>query len=150
MEIKIPEIELSLKFKNKVKANELFQIKSSADCYKLCKQIFNSDMILYREEFILICLNNSNRVVGYTKISSGGYNSTVVDIRFIMSIALNCAASSIIIAHNHPSGEIKESNQDLAITKQIMQAGEIMNIKLLDHLIITDSEYNSLSDGGKM
>lgn len=144
----IPEITISVKFDKKVKKSELFKIKSSEDAYTVFKEVFNADTIDWREEFIILCLNNSNKVVGFYKISSGGMTSTIVDVRMIFTTALNCLATSIIIAHNHPSGKLVPSEQDKEITRKIKESGKILDILVLDHLIITDENYFSFADEG--
>jgi DNA repair protein RadC len=144
----IPEIVISVSFDKKLKKSELIKITSSNDAYQVFKQVFNSDTFDWCEEFIILCLNNSNKVVGFYKISSGGMTGTVVDVRMVFTVALNCLATSIIIAHNHPSGKLQPSEQDKTITKKIKEAGKILDITLLDHLIITDENYFSFADDG--
>lgn len=144
----IPEIKISVSFDKNVKKSELFKITSSRTAYELFKQTFNADTFNWHEEAILLCLNNSNKVVGFYKISSGGITGTVIDVRMIFTIALNSLATSIMLAHNHPSGTLVASQSDIDITKKLKSAGEVMDIKLLDHLIITDEDYFSFSDNG--
>lgn len=146
----IPEIKISVSFDKTKKKSELFKIKSSRDAYEVFKAIFNADTLHWKEEFIMICLNNSNAVTGYYKVSSGGMTGTVVDVRMIYATALNCLATSIIIAHNHPSGTLKPSEADKIITKKLMKAGEYMDIKLLDHIILTDDGFYSFGDNGEL
>ena len=111
---------------------EKVQITSSRDGY-LVLLPFLSD--LQTEEFWAIYLNQNNRVVGKSKLSSGGINQSVVDVRILFKTALEHLATGIIVAHNHPSGNLKPSSEDLKITRQISEAGKILNIQLLDHLI---------------
>lgn len=146
--MEIPEIKISVSFDKKLKRSELYKITSSKNCADLFRQVFNADTFDWCEEFIVLCLNNSNRVLGFYKLSSGGITGTVVDVRMIYTIALNCCATSIIIAHNHPSGKLKASDADVSITRKIKQAGEVMDIKLLDHIILTDEGYLSFTDEG--
>ena len=100
------------------------------------------------EEFKVIFLNQANKVLGIYPLSKGGINQCTVDIRHIFSIALKVNASAIIVAHNHPSGNLNPSREDLRITSQIASAGKILNIKLLDHLIITEADYFSIEESG--
>jgi DNA repair protein RadC len=94
-------------------------------------------------------MNRANRVIGINKLSFGGITGTVADIRLILGIALKTASTGIILSHNHPSGNLKPSFQDEQLTQKIKQAAELMDIKLLDHLIIgTNNEYISMADDG--
>ena len=99
---------------------------------------------------MIMYLNRANRVLGIYPMSSGGITGTVVDIRLILSIALTTATTSIILAHNHPSGNMKTSKTDLELTNRIKEGAKLMDIKLLDHLIISpvDREYFSFADNG--
>jgi DNA repair protein RadC len=144
----IPEIKIKVSFDKTVKKSELFKITSSRSAYDLFLKVFNADTFHWNEEFLMLCLNNSNKVVGFYKISSGGLTGTIVDVRMVFTTALNCLATSIIIAHNHPSGTLQPSEADKAITKKLKSAGELMDIKILDHLIITDENYFSFVDEG--
>ncbi|MGZ5262666.1 MAG: RadC family protein, partial [Kaistella sp.] len=110
------------------------QISESKDIYKVL-QPYLSD--LRTEEFWAVFLNQNNRILGKSKLSSGGINQSVVDVRILFKTALEHFATGIAIAHNHPSGNLKPSHDDLKITKQIAEAGKILNIQLLDHLIIS-------------
>lgn len=144
----IPQINISVSFDKKLKKSELIKITSADDAYQVFRRVFNTDTFDWCEEFIILCLNNSNKVVGFYKISSGGMTGTVVDIRMIFTTALNCLSSSIIIAHNHPSGTLQPSEADKNLTKKIKEAGKILDINVLDHLIITDESYFSFANEG--
>lgn len=122
---------------------EKIQITQSSDIYKVL-QPFLSD--LQTEEFWVIFLNQNNRLIGKSKLSSGGINQSVVDVRILFKAALDHFATGIVIAHNHPSGNLKPSQEDLKITKQIMEAGTLLNIQLLDHLIIAQNSFLSFAD----
>ena len=144
--INIPEIKIKVSFKNKVAPDNLYKIHSAVDAYEAFKQIFNADTFNWKEEMILLCLNNANQISGFYKVSSGGFSSTVIDPRVIFSIALHSAASSIMIAHNHPSGVLKPSDDDIKVTKRIKEAGIILGITLIDHLILSNDGFYSFSD----
>lgn len=146
----IPEIKISVSFDKNLKKSELIKIGSSKDAYKVFERVFNADTFHWSEEMIMLCVNNSNKVVGFYKISSGGMTGTVVDVRMIFTTALQCAATSIIIAHNHPSGTLIPSDADINLTKKIIEAGKVLDIRLLDHLIITDESFYSFADNGKI
>lgn len=119
------------------------QIKSSNDIFVLLSP-FLSD--LQTEEFWAIFLNQNNRVLGKSQLSSGGINQSVVDVRILFKAAIDQFATALVIAHNHPSGNLKPSTEDVKITKQIAEAGKILNIQLLDHVIIAQNSYFSFAD----
>jgi DNA repair protein RadC len=144
----IPEIKISVSFDKILKKSELYKITSSQSAYDLFLKVFNADTFHWSEEMIILCLNNSNKVVGFYKVSSGGMTGTVVDIRMIFTTALKSLATSIILAHNHPSGILMPSDADKNITRKIKEAGKLMDINLLDHLIITDEGFFSFADEG--
>lgn len=139
---------LSLKYQKTLIDNA--KICSSSDAADLLRRLFDQDLLDYREEFLMLMLNRSNNTIGYCQISTGGMAGTVVDIRMIFMYAVQSGAISIILAHNHPSGGLNPSQQDLDITQRIAAAGTIMDIKLLDHLIITSESYYSFADEGKL
>lgn len=144
----IPEIEIEVKYKKKVKKSERIQITSSQYSAQAFRQIFNADTIDWREEAVMLCLNRANEIVGFYKISSGGMAGTVIDPKIVFTIALGCAASGIILAHNHPSGALKPSDADMAITQKLKEGGKLLEITLLDHLIITSESHLSFLDEG--
>lgn len=146
--MKLPEIEISIKYKG-AKKSELRKISTSADIYAILKEMFNSDTIDWSEQMILICLNQAHKVLGYYRISTGGLTGTVCDPKMVFTIALNCAGTtSIILSHNHPSGNLRPSGADETITQKIKNAGQMLDIKLLDHVIYTDEGYYSFCDEG--
>ncbi len=120
-------------------------ITGSKDAYSILKNYLED---LQTEEFWAIFLNQSNKVIHTQRLSSGGINQAVVDIRILFKNAMEFLATGVIIAHNHPSGNLKPSSEDLHITKKIKEAGKILDIQLLDHLIITQNHYYSFADEG--
>lgn len=102
------------------------------------------------EEFWLLTINRANKIINKYSISKGGLSSTVVDVRLIMKFALNDLASSIILLHNHPSGNLKPSNSDRLVTEKLKHAAKLFDITLLDHLIVTDDNYFSFADNGML
>ncbi|KIA83507.1 hypothetical protein OA84_08330 [Kaistella solincola] len=122
---------------------EKIQITNSQETYKILAP-FLAD--LQTEEFWAIFLNQNNRIIGKSRLSSGGINQSVVDIRILFKTALEHFATGLVVAHNHPSGNLKPSQEDLKITKQIAEAGKILNIQLLDHLILAQNSYLSFAD----
>jgi DNA repair protein RadC len=101
---------------------------------------------LFHEEFWVIYLNSSNKVLMKSFLSKGGITSTSVDLRLILKSALQIGAVGLVLAHNHPSGALRPSGADKNITKKIKQAAEILDIKVVDHLIITENSYFSFAD----
>jgi DNA repair protein RadC len=142
----IAAIELS-KRRLRETGEETKKISSSQDAYQAIKPyLFDLNV----EEFWVAFLNRSNKIIGLESISRGGIHGTVVDSRVIFKKALDRMASAIILFHNHPSGNLKPSAQDDAITKQIKNAGKLLDILILDHLIFSDKSFYSYSDQGRM
>ena len=104
----------------------------------------------FKEEFYIILLNRANKVLGWYKVSEGGMSGTVVDPKLVFSIALKSMASAILLSHNHPSGNLKPSNEDINLTKRLKEAGALLEIPVLDHLILTSDGYYSFADEGMM
>jgi len=105
---------------------------------------------LQHEEFWVLYLNNSNKVIAKQQISKGGLTATLVDVRLVCKRALELAATGIILCHNHPSGKLQPSNSDKVLTEKIKKATNILDIKLLDHLIITEKTYFSFADNNEI
>ena len=103
---------------------------------------------LPHEEFWVMLLNRANKVIDTKLVGRGGVSSTVVDSKVIFSFALESLASGIILGHNHPSGNLKPSNSDIRLTKKIVDAGKIMEVPVLDHIIVGDNDYFSFADEG--
>ncbi len=128
---------------------KLFQVRSSQSAYDYISRVYDEATIGLYEEFMVLLLNRANRVLGCLKLSKGGLTGTVVDLRILYGTALKAMASGIIIAHNHPSGNLKPSDADRELTSQIKQAGKLLDINLLDHLILgTEGDYVSFADEG--
>ena len=121
------------------------QINSSKDAYQVLHPYLSD---LNTEEFWALYLNQSNKVIHIEKLTQGGISQSVVDVRILFKIALEKFATAVIVAHNHPSGNLKPSAEDISITKKIQEGGRILHISLLDHLIITQKSYYSFSDEG--
>jgi DNA repair protein RadC len=124
---------------------EMPQIKCSRDVFELVNPVLSD---LSHEEFWILFLNRSNRVINRMKLSQGGISGTVTDVRMIMKKAIENLASGIIVCHNHPSGNLNPSESDSRITQKIKEAGNLMDIQLLDHLIICEKDYYSFADNG--
>lgn len=126
---------------------EKLKIVSSKSAYGILKSKLTD---LPHEEFWVLFMSRSNSVVKTECISRGGISGTVVDIRLILKPAIECLASAIILAHNHPSGNLKPSHEDINLTKKIKEAAKLMDITLQDHLIIGDQAYLSFADEGML
>lgn len=124
---------------------EKIRISGSQDVYSLFQPLIAD---LSHEEFWVLIMNRSNRVIDNIRISQGGISGTVIDVRLILKNALDRLASSLILCHNHPSGNLKPSDADIKITSKIADASRTMDIQLLDHIIIADNSYFSFSDEG--
>jgi DNA repair protein RadC len=120
------------------------------EVYQFVLLKWNLDLIEFQEETKLILLNRANIVLGIYELSKGGISGTIVDIRIILSVALKCNASSIILVHNHPSGNLTPSEADIKITDKLKNACELLEIYLLDHLIISKEGYYSFAKSGNL
>ena len=145
---KVSEIEIS--YTPQYLAFNKPKITSSMDIYEILKELFDASALTIKEECIALFLNRNNRIIGSYKVSSGGITSTVVDIRLILSIALKSLSCGLIIAHTHPSGNLKPSKADIELTHNLREAAKLMEIKLLDHLIISVDGYYSFADEGNL
>lgn len=123
------------------------KIGSSEDVFGLMQPLLGD---IPHEEFWVLLLNRSNTVITKFKLSQGGVSGTVIDVRLILKPAIENLASSIILCHNHPSGNIYPSDADEKITQKVSEAADVMDIKVLDHVIVTDRSYFSFADEGRM
>lgn len=126
-------------------AKQLTQIKSSKDVFEHMQPLIGD---LQNEEFWVLLLNNSNKIIQKIQLSKGGLTATLVDVRLLFKQALEHFATAIILVHNHPSGQLKPSDADKNITRKIADAGNVLEIKLLDHIIVTEHDYFSFADDG--
>ena len=139
----LAEAAVELYKRVQIKQAERKQIISSETACEILRPLIGD---IEREEFWAVYLNQSNRVIRKERLSAGGLTGTLVDIRLIMKEALLCNATGMIISHNHPSGNEKPSGEDNRITEQIKKAADTLNIRLLDHVIITSNTYYSYID----
>ena len=136
--------EVKLIYRNKLKANERPVVRGAEDAYKIFLESWDHDQIDLLEKCKAMFLDRQLKVMSISSISKGGFIGTVVDLRLVFAIALKRRANSIILAHNHPSGNLKPSRADIKLTQQFYQAGKLMQIELEDHLIITREAYSSV------
>ena len=124
-------------------ALEIPKITSSKAAFEIMQPILGE---LNHEEFWVLYLNNSNKIIHKDQLSTGGITGTLVDVRILFKKALELSSVAIILCHNHPSGSLKPSNSDIELTKKIQEAGKSLDIKILDHILITEKAYFSFAD----
>ena len=150
--MKFPEwtrvAEVELIYKSKVKASERPVIRSSNDTYNVLRQIWDQNKIELFEEFKVLLLNRGNKVIGVYDVSKGGITGTVADPRLILATAIKALAVSIILSHNHPSGNLKPSRADEELTTKIKEAAKYFDIRVVDHIIVSENGYYSFADEG--
>lgn len=121
------------------------KIASSEDAAGFIKSFYEDDIDVY-ESFFILLLDRSNTTIGYAKISQGGVSGTVVDVKIVAKYAVDSLASGVILAHNHPSGNLVPSDSDIAITKKVKKGLELLDINVVDHVILSKKGYYSMSD----
>ena len=146
MQNELAEIQVSYSTKNLNK----IKITSSEVASQVLRSAWNNDTIELQEEFKVLLLNRSNETLGVYSLSKGGITGTVVDIRLLFGVALKCNSTSIIVAHNHPSGKLEASESDLLLTRKIKSCSEFLDVALLDHLILTKNGFYSFANEGKL
>lgn len=142
----VAALELGRRRKTEDKLNRE-QITTSKDAVDIFQPLLGDKA---HEEFWILFLNRANHVIGKNQVSSGGMTGTVVDPKMIFKAALDAKAVSIILCHNHPSGNVKPSQQDIDLTKKILAAGKLLEISVLDHVIVSQGAYFSFADEGMM
>ncbi len=125
-----------------------YKIENSRKSFELMLNDWNENTLQMQEEVKLLLLNRSNKVLGVYCLAKGGISGCIVDVRIILSVALKSLATGIILVHNHPSGNLKPSQDDLKITQKLKESCKLLDITLLDHLIITKDSYFSFVDEG--
>ena len=123
------------------------RISNTSTAADFIRQFYGDDIFIFESAFILL-LNNSNNTIGFAKISQGGITGTVVDARLVAHYAVNSLATSVILAHNHPSGNLNPSESDRQLTNKIKEGLKLLDISLLDHIILTGASYTSFADSG--
>ncbi|KUO69811.1 MAG: DNA repair protein [Lutibacter sp. BRH_c52] len=138
--------EIQISYVSAISKQHRTKVTRSIEVYKVFQNTWNFDLIELQEEFKILLLNNANEVLGIHNLARGTSSGVNVDLKLLFSIALKTCATSVIIAHNHPSGNLIPSQSDKDLTLKIKKIGELLDIKLLDHLIVTKEGYCSLSD----
>jgi DNA repair protein RadC len=139
--------EVKVSYSHNVKFSEMKKISSSHDVYQLMADNWPVD-VDHREAFVVVLLNRANKVLGFSVASLGGISGTVADPKLIYQVALKSNATSIILVHNHPSGSVKPSDADIKLTRKLKNAGEMLDLPVLDHLILGSEKYYSFADEG--
>lgn len=140
--------EVELVYRTRIKPSSRPQVISSKDAHKILMNSWDDSIIELQEQFKVLLMNRANKVLGIYLASSGGVSSTIADVKLILLVALKANASKIILSHNHPSGSLKPSPEDIKLTRKITEAGKLLEIKVLDHLIVTTEGYYSFQDEG--
>ncbi|MDZ4686576.1 MAG: JAB domain-containing protein [Planctomycetaceae bacterium] len=123
-------------------------ITSARTAEEYLRSVWNRDTLELVEDFFVVCLNTAHEPLGWVRVSSGGFDSTSVDPRLIFGVALQVASAAILIAHNHPSGDLSPSAQDKAVTQRLKEAGQLLRIPVLDHIILSKEAAFSFADHG--
>ena len=123
-------------------------VNSSKAAFDILATLFPQDTICLQEQFVVLYLNRANKVIGSYQLSKGGITGTIADVRLILSVALKTLASGLILAHNHPSGNLKPSEADIQLTQKVKDAAKLMDIEVLDHMILSSNGYFSFTDDG--
>lgn len=140
---KIPELKLK-----RIKTDfPKIKVNSSRSASDFIRNFYFDDITIY-ESFFILLLNRNNNTIGYAKISQGGISGTTVDIKLMAKYAVESLASGIILAHNHPSGNLKPSNSDIRLTERIAKALSIFDCAVMDHIILTEESFYSFADEG--
>lgn len=139
------------KFELKISQTDLQQVKisNSENAADFIRQFYSDDIEIY-ESFFILLMNRANKVIGYAKISQGGITGTIVDKKILLKYVVDSLASGVIIAHNHPSGNSTPSDSDIRITREIRELCELVDSKLLDHVILTTETFYSFADNGNL
>ncbi|SEB78460.1 DNA repair protein RadC [Maribacter dokdonensis] len=141
--------EISLSYRSKVAAKDRPKITSSKDAYQLLHATWDKERIELQEQFVILLLSQSNRVLGKVLLSSGTTSGTTIDLKFIIVAAAKANAQGLILSHNHPSGNTNPSRADRDLTDKIRAACQIISVTLLDHVIVTPHDgYSSFADEG--
>lgn len=142
--------EIAIKYYNRQKASERPKVTTSTDAYEILFKKFNPDILSFQEEFLAMYLNRANHVLGIYRVGLGGTSSVTADPKIVIAVALKIAASGIVISHSHPSGSLTPSNHDKDLTQKVHGAAKFLDLKLLDHIIVSPEhgQYYSFADEG--
>lgn len=142
--------EITLGYNPKVKSSERPRVECSRQVFEVLYGFWDKDTLELAEHFQVMLLSRANRVLGICTISKGGTAGTVVDSKLVFATALKGCAQSIIISHNHPSGNLMPSEQDKRLTRRLVEIGRALDLPVLDHVIVTVDGYYSFADEGEL
>lgn len=145
---KVNEVEII--YRNPTAYQDRIQIRSSATAYEILLATWDTNRLEMVEQFKILLLDQQANCLGVSVIATGGISSCLADPKVIFATALKARASSLILAHNHPSGNIQPSEADKALTRKLKEGGQLLDITILDHLIVTPHDYRSFADDGLM
>lgn len=140
--------EIELIYRNKMKPEDRLKIHDSSTAYNLLMTLWDMNKIELVEQFYIMMLDRNNACMGISNISTGGVSSCIVDPKIVFGIALKTRATGLILAHNHPSGNLEPSAADKRITHQLREGGKLLDISVLDHIIVTPNSYHSFANMG--
>ncbi|MBD2704827.1 JAB domain-containing protein [Spirosoma sp. BT702] len=144
----VNEVEIS--YRNKTPYQDRIQITRSLTAYEILHHAWDENKLELLEQFKILLLDRKNNCLAISDIATGGMTACIVDPKVIFVTALQANAAGIILAHNHPSGNLQPSDQDLALTRKLSECGKLLDIAILDHLIVTPRNYYSFADEGCM
>lgn len=140
--------EVELVYRNKVRQADRLKIATAENAYDIFLSAWDRNKIDLVEQFLIMLIDRGNHVLGVSNISTGGISACLVDPKIVFATALKGKASGIIMAHNHPSGNLKPSNADIALTEKLKEGGKLLDIQVLDHLIVTPQTFYSFANEG--
>lgn len=140
--------EVELIYRNLVKQKDRIKVTEASHAYDILLSVWDMNKIELIEEFVVLLLDRNNACLGVSKVSVGGITACVADPKIVFATALKARACGLILAHNHPSGNLKPSQPDLSLTSQFREAGKLLDIPVLDHLIVTPTAYYSFANEG--
>lgn len=143
---RITEVELT--YKNKVPANDRIRIRHEADAYKVLMNVWDLNKIELVEQFKILLLGQKTELLGVADICTGGLDYCIPDSRIIFSTALKAKAKMIILAHNHPSGDLTPSRADITVTEDLAKAARLLKMQVVDHFIVSSQSYLSMANQG--
>ena len=147
----LAELKVSYRRRRKSEVGQLpmpWIIASSVTAETYLRSVWDGDTLELVEEFLVVCLNGGHEVLGWVKVSRGGFRHAPVDPRVVFAVALQAASSAIILAHNHPGGTLEASPEDIRLTRRLSEAGKLLGISVLDHIILTKEKALSMADAG--
>lgn len=140
--------EVGLTYKTNTQSPDMPVINSPDKAQEYLREIWDENTLELKEEFVVLLLNNAKQALGWSKISSGGTNATIVDPALIFQLALLANANAVILAHNHPGGCLKASAADISLTRNLIEGAELLGITVVDHIILTRDGYLSMKSRG--